>query len=230
MAPGDGALDAAAVRRVWDEVLTVVRRRSQRSWAVVREAVVRDVHGDEIVLVFQHLVHMNMFGAQADLLAEAVREVFGGSWRLRAELGGDEAARSAPASSRPSATSGTPTVGTPSAGAPASAGKDGEDGWPTTAPLGSGPAQPPPPALAPAKKARPAARQGGAGRTDGTPPARNRPPAAQDAAADEEDEPPWDPDYDPAPGSVPAPPPKESTEEQAIRVLTETLGAERIDR
>ncbi|HEX6869464.1 MAG TPA: DNA polymerase III subunit gamma and tau [Micromonosporaceae bacterium] len=85
-----GALDAAAVRRVWDEVLTVVRRRSSRAWAVVREATVRDVLGEEIVLVFQHAVHANMFGAQADLLAEAIQEVLGGTWRVRSELGGDQ--------------------------------------------------------------------------------------------------------------------------------------------
>ena len=215
----DGSLDAAAVRRVWDEVLTVVRRRSQRSWAVVREAMVRDVHGDEIVLVFQHLVHMNMFGAQADLLAEAVREVFGGSWRVRAELGGDEAPRSTAPTARPASTP------APAVAAPA---PDGEDGWPTTAPLGSGPAQPATPPPAPAKKARPAARQSGGTRTGATPANRNQPAAAQDE--EPEEEPPWDPEYDSVPGSVPAPPPKESTEEQAIRVLTETLGAERIDR
>ena len=67
-----------------------VRRRSPRAWAVVREATVRDVQGDEIVLVFQHAVHANMFGAQAELLVEALREVLGGTWRVRAELGGDE--------------------------------------------------------------------------------------------------------------------------------------------
>jgi DNA polymerase-3 subunit gamma/tau len=89
-----GALDAAAVRRVWDEVLTIVRRRSQKAWALVRDAMVRDAHGDEIVLVFQHAAHANMFNAQADLLAEAVREVLGGTWRIRVELGGDARAGS----------------------------------------------------------------------------------------------------------------------------------------
>jgi hypothetical protein len=51
-------------------------------------------------------------------------------------------------------------------------------------------------------------------------------PAADDL---EDEEPPWDPEYDP-PAGGPAPARAESTEEQAIRVLTETLGAERIDR
>jgi DNA polymerase-3 subunit gamma/tau len=202
-------------------VLTGVRRRSQKAWAVVREAMVRDVHGDEIVLVFQHLVHMNMFGAQAELLTEAVREVFGGTWRVRAELGGDEAARapappaaparpSAPARSSPAKPSRPAAPGKASAEDPQ--GSDGEDGWPATAPLGgagtaAAPKAPPP---APAPKAAPAKAV----------------PAADDL---EDEEPPWDPEYDP-PAGGPAPARAESTEEQAIRVLTETLGAERIDR
>jgi DNA polymerase-3 subunit gamma/tau len=160
-----------------------------------------------------------MFGAQADLLAEAVREVVGGSWRVRAELGGDEAPRSTASTARP-ASSPAPTAAAPA--------PEGEDGWPTTAPLGSGPAQPSTPRPAPAKKARPAARQSSGARTGATPANRNQPAAAQDE--EPEEEPPWDPDYDAPGGSVPTPPPKESTEEQAIRVLTETLGAERIDR
>ena len=132
-----GALDAAAVRRVWDEVLSTVRRRSPRAWAVVREAVVRDVHGEELVLVFQHAVHANMFGAQADLLVEAVREVFGGSWRVRAELGSDDRAG---AGRTPAAA--TPPVSTPPGGRPVDSGPPAEPGsadgggWPTPARLG----------------------------------------------------------------------------------------------
>jgi DNA polymerase-3 subunit gamma/tau len=228
--PG-GALDAAAVRRVWDEVLTGVRRRSQKAWAVVREAMVRDVHGDEIVLVFQHLVHMNMFGAQAELLTEAVREVFGGTWRVRAELGGDEAARApAPPAApvRPAAAPRSAPAKSSRAAAPSNASvedsqePDGEDGWPATAPLGgagstAGPAKAEPPA--PAPKAAPAKAA----------PAKATPAKAPAADDLEDEEPPWDPDYDP-PAGGPAPAKVESTEEQAIRVLTETLGAERIDR
>jgi DNA polymerase-3 subunit gamma/tau len=230
--PAGGTLDAAAVRRVWDEVLTGVRRRSQKAGAVIREAIVRDVRGDEIVLVFQHLVHMNMFGAQAELLTEAVREVFGGTWRVRAELGGDEAARSAPPLP-------TPVPSTSDTGPTDSA--TGDDGWPTTATLGGAgdsPPDPPAPAKAgraPARSSAPrperapagrperAAKPGAEARSDG----RSREPQA---ARDEEDEePPWDPEYD-APAGTPPPPPVESIQEQAIRVLTETLGAERIDR
>jgi DNA polymerase-3 subunit gamma/tau len=83
-----GSLDAAGVRRVWDEVLAVVRRRSPVAWAVIREASVRDVQGEQVVLLFQHAAHATMFTAQADLLAEALREVLGGTWSIRSELGG----------------------------------------------------------------------------------------------------------------------------------------------
>jgi DNA polymerase III subunit gamma/tau len=243
-APG-GALDAAAVRRVWDEVLTGVRRRSQKAWAVVREAMVRDVHGDEIVLVFQHLVHMNMFGAQAELLTEAVREVFGGTWRVRAELGGDEAARApAPptAPARPAAPPRSAPAKSSRDASPATAPteqseeSDGEDGWPATAPLGgagtAGNANDGPPPPAP-KSTPPTATPLKSTPARATPattaPANSAPANAAPADDLEDEEPPWDPDYDP-PAGGPAPAKVESTEEQAIRVLTETLGAERIDR
>jgi DNA polymerase-3 subunit gamma/tau len=121
-----GDLDAAAVRRVWDDVLSVVRRHSPRAWAVIREATVRDVHGDELVLVFQHLVHLNMFGAQVPLLVEAVGEILGGRWRVRAEAAVD---------------AGTPPTGSPVVEsypadpppAPRAATATSDDDWPAPA-------------------------------------------------------------------------------------------------
>jgi len=144
-----GSLDAAAVRRVWDEVLTVVRRRSQRSWAVVREAMVRDVHGDEIVLVFQHAVHANMFSGQAELLGEALREVLGGTWRIRTEQGGDGPAAASPAPAAAPAPAARPVPRAEPAGsapaqaqvhAPVAVTADDDSGWPTPATPGGGPA------------------------------------------------------------------------------------------
>ena len=129
-----GALDAAAVRRVWDEILTTVRRRSVKAWAVVREAVVRDVHDDEIVLVFQHAVHANMFGAETELLLEALREVLGGTWRVRAELGGDERAGNQPPLPATVVAPSGPAVSTRPT--PDSSTETG--GWPETARPGAG--------------------------------------------------------------------------------------------
>jgi len=188
------SIDAAAVRRVWDEVLTVVRRRSPRAWAVVREATVREVQGEEIVLVFQHLVHANMFGAQADLLVEAIGEVLGGTWRVRAELGGDQTGRA-------------PQLPTPDPEPePARSGD-----WPTPARLGgassAGSARTAPQQQTPQKAARKSSAK----------------PAAK-AAAD----PGFDPGDEPLDDAVDPATARQNSEEQAIRLLTEQLGAERI--
>ncbi len=80
-----GALDAAAIRRVWDEVVTTVGRRSKRAAAVAREAAVRAVEGDTVVLLFQHGVHANMLAATPQPVIDALREVLGGDWQVRCE-------------------------------------------------------------------------------------------------------------------------------------------------
>ena len=62
-----------------------------------------------------------MFGAQAELLVEAVREVLGGTWRVRAELGGDERRRAptAPAPRQPAPRPAAPAPGASPAATPA---------------------------------------------------------------------------------------------------------------
>jgi DNA polymerase-3 subunit gamma/tau len=192
----DGVIDAAAVRRVWDEVLTTIRRRSPRAWAVVREATVREVQGEEILLVFQHQVHANMFGAQAGLLVEAVGEVLGGTWRVRAELGGDQTGRA-------------PQLPDPDPEPEPQRSGD----WPT-------PARPGAPASAPAA---PAPRTGTAKSTPAKKAAPKRQPPPQ-AAAD----PGFDPGDEPLDDAVDPATARQNSEEQAIRLLTEQLGAERI--
>jgi DNA polymerase-3 subunit gamma/tau len=202
--PAPGSLDAAAVRRVWDEVLTTVRRRSPKAWAVVREAVVRDVRGEEIVLVFQHGVHANMFGAQADLLTEALHEVFGGSWRPRAELAGDTP-RAAPPQSAPQA-------------------KNADSDWPTPTLPGSASGAPPVgEAAAPAKRAevtKPTRRRGNGQRQTAPP---TDPPVDRTAAYEG-----FDPGDEPVDDEPDAGQTRQSSEDQAIALLTEHLGAERI--
>jgi DNA polymerase-3 subunit gamma/tau len=216
-----GALDAAAVRRVWDEVLTIVRRRSQKAWALVRDAMVRDVHGDEIVLVFQHAAHASMFGAQVELLVEALREVLGGAWQVRVEVGGDERSRGpapagrAPTPPRPVPAAGPPAAAPPAAARPAPTAEDG--GWPETARPGSGtdmPDDPPDPPAPPAKAeapgrgsgrgTRPAAKAAPSRTASPPPAARTAGPARRGPTSPKDtvpspDEPPFDPDYDRAP-------------------------------
>jgi DNA polymerase-3 subunit gamma/tau len=78
------------VRRVWDEILDMVGRRSKRVAALLREATVRDVQGDVLVLVFKTGTLAEMFSASPELLLDAMHEVLGGVWQVRCEVGGDQ--------------------------------------------------------------------------------------------------------------------------------------------
>ncbi|WJK41248.1 DNA polymerase III subunit gamma and tau [Solwaraspora sp. WMMA2056] len=115
-----GTLDAAGVRRAWDQILAMVGNRSKRAAAVVREATVREVDGDVLVLTFRHSVHATMLSASPDLLLEAIYETLGVRWQIRCETAGGAtgAARSAPA--RPAAPPAAPAP-TPQRSAAASA-------------------------------------------------------------------------------------------------------------
>jgi DNA polymerase-3 subunit gamma/tau len=254
---------------VWDEVLTTVRRRSPRAAAVIREASVRDVHGDEVVLLFQHRVHADMLPAQAELLGEALHEVVGGTWRLRAEVGGDERTRSAPSTQGTGARSGPSAARDAGPSGPAapsgdvtpsgSAGAAGANDWPETAqPGGAAPAEPSArggsgtsaatkPAARPARptpqKAAPKSAASGNARGAGAAQARAAAGNARSGSRSRDDapppdEPPFDPDYDRPPydgfdpGDEPmddgTPRVRESSEEQALRAVTEHFSIERI--
>ena len=267
-----GTVDAAAVRRVWDEIVTMVGRRSKRAAALVREATVRDVDGDTLVLVFRHAVHADMLAASPDVLAQAVYEVLGGRWQIRCEVGGDQRAapgaqaqRAEAAAARPGPPATRPGAPTPrSAPRPAATPAADED-WPTPARPGGAAAVDDPPASGPGSMPSAAgpsgrARPSGArpARTRGAPePGSARPPRTQDPAAaagsaesawgevPPPDEPPYDPEYD-APvrpvavheGFDPGDEPlddvvdestaRETSEQQALRLLQQTLGAEKI--
>ncbi len=216
-----GAIDAAAVRRVWDEILTTVGRTSKKVAAWAREATVREVDGDTLVLLFRHSFHANALAATPEPLADAVTEILGGRWQVRCDFSGAEPGPAAPRATAPPPTSPrrAPAPRTPEAVT--------TEAWPTTAvPGGTRTEQVPAKAVpAPAKAAprRPAAK------------GRSAPEPAPVA-----EEPPFDPDYD-APGFDPgdepadepaegagAPAARESSEEQALRLLSEALGAEKI--
>jgi DNA polymerase-3 subunit gamma/tau len=205
------------------------------AWA--REATVREVDGDTLVLVFQHTFHASQLAATPEVLTDAVTQVLGGQWQVRCEVGGAEsaAARQSGPTRQDAEATGTP-----------------ED-WPTTAvPGGVRTEEPPPPATtapppataAPAKagpaKAGPA-KAGPVAKAGPAKAAPRRTAAAGKARANREvpppDEPPFDPDYD-TPGFDPGDEPldeadgvpavRESSEEQALRLLSEALGAEKI--
>jgi DNA polymerase III subunit gamma/tau len=128
-------LDAAAIRRVWDEIVATVGRRSKRAAAVVREATVRDVDGGTIVLLFQHTVHANMLSDSPKPLLDAVHEVLGGSWQIRCE------ARDAQERGGRSQTA-APATRARGAAAPAQPAAAADAGWPEPARPGGPQAEP----------------------------------------------------------------------------------------
>ncbi|GIH18239.1 DNA polymerase III subunit gamma and tau [Rugosimonospora africana] len=180
-----GVIDAAGVRRVWDEVLVLVGRKSKKVAAWAREATVRDVEGDVLVLVFKHSFHATALGADPSLVVEAVYEVLGGKWQVRCEVAdgpvrsasASAAARPAPAprqaANRPAGASAEASASARPSSPPAA---DAESDWPTIVQPGgqsaagaSGTAGEPTPAGAMGAADGPSADEPGAGRSAGRP-------------------------------------------------------------
>ncbi len=135
-------IDAAAVRRVWDEILAMVGQKSKKVAAWAREATVRDIDGKTLVLTFRHSFHARALSEQPDLISEAAYEVLGIRWQIRCEMAGDQRPISSPpASSRPAAPAAQPPS-KPSrpngqtSTAPQAAAPGGADDWPEPAALG----------------------------------------------------------------------------------------------
>jgi DNA polymerase-3 subunit gamma/tau len=68
----------------------MVARSSKRNAALLREATVRDVDDDVLVLVFKHNKLADMLSSSPEFLLDAMYEVLGGRWQVRCEVGGDE--------------------------------------------------------------------------------------------------------------------------------------------
>ncbi|MBB5110340.1 DNA polymerase-3 subunit gamma/tau [Micromonospora echinospora] len=103
-AANPGALDAVAVRRVWPEVVGKVNRSNKRIAALMRDAVVRDLDGDTLVLTVKSTVLAKMMADHAAVLTDALYEEFGGRWQIRCEVAGERGAASLGGPSRPSGT------------------------------------------------------------------------------------------------------------------------------
>ncbi|WBB55508.1 DNA polymerase III subunit gamma and tau [Verrucosispora sp. WMMD573] len=91
-----GVLDAVAVRRVWPEVVGKVNRSNKRIAALMRDAVVRDLDGDTLVLTVKSAVLARMMSDHAQVLTDALYEELGGRWQIRCEVAG-QAGAAAPA-------------------------------------------------------------------------------------------------------------------------------------
>ncbi|MER5457915.1 DNA polymerase III subunit gamma and tau [Micromonospora sp. NPDC002389] len=129
-AAAPGELDAVAVRRVWPEVVGKVNRSNKRIAALMRDAVVRDLDGDTLVVTVKSSVLAKMMTDHARVLTDALYEELGGRWQIRCEVAGERggmspgnprAAGSAPA--RP-----TPAAETPSRPAAEGPGRPAAEG------------------------------------------------------------------------------------------------------
>jgi DNA polymerase-3 subunit gamma/tau len=205
-----GSIDAAAVRRVWDEVLSIVARKSKRIAALARDATVREVEGDTLVLVLRHHVHAEMLASTPDLLQEAMHEVIGGRWQVRCTTGGD------PKGSTPALV--PPQGRTPEPVPPPEADPE----WPTPARPGAPVEAEAPPAKkkAPAtRRSKAAAGRGGAGTRANTEPAPDGPAADLYEGFDPGDEPVDDDETATE---------RQTSEQQALTLLQEAFDAEKI--
>ncbi|MFF0179795.1 DNA polymerase III subunit gamma and tau [Micromonospora sp. NPDC005223] len=101
-AANPGALDAVAVRRVWSEVVGKVNRSNKRIAALMRDAVVRDLDGDTLVLTVKSTVLAKMMADHAAVLTDALYEELGGRWQIRCEVAGERGAATLGGPSRPS--------------------------------------------------------------------------------------------------------------------------------
>ncbi len=102
--PGDdsaaaGTIDAAAVRRIWPEVLDAVKRRSRTTHALLLNATVSAVDGGTLVLAITSAPLARLLAEETNIghAQAALREVLGVEWRIRyvqgsgAEAGGGAA-------------------------------------------------------------------------------------------------------------------------------------------
>ncbi|MBQ0980815.1 DNA polymerase III subunit gamma and tau [Micromonospora sp. M61] len=134
------ALDAVAVRRVWPDVVGKVNRTNKRIAALMRDAVVRELDGDMLVLTVKSTVLAKMMADHAAVLTDALYEELGGRWQIRCEVAGERGGVSLSGSQRsqqaaPARPAASPTSAPPAAPTAAS---------PTAAPIATSPTSAPP--------------------------------------------------------------------------------------
>ncbi|MFI7432616.1 DNA polymerase III subunit gamma and tau [Micromonospora haikouensis] len=206
-AAAPGAVDAVAVRRAWPDVVGRVGRKSKKVAAWAREATVREVDDQVIVMTFRYPFHAQALSNEPDLVLEALHEEFDGRWQIRCEVAGERGGASpggsrgpAPAPPRPApappaapasaahapATNARPSTGAapgPAGGggvAPAGGAAGADEEWPEPARPGGAAA---PAASAPAGDDWPEAARPGGAAPAAAPPATAPPGGPAPAAA-----------------------------------------------
>ncbi len=98
-----GAVDAAAVRRLWPDVLDIVKQASRRTRALLDNAQVASLDGDQLTLSATTAPLVKMIGDESntELLRSALSSVIGGTWRVTVELAGAPAADPTPHEPQP---------------------------------------------------------------------------------------------------------------------------------
>jgi DNA polymerase-3 subunit gamma/tau len=88
-APAGGDLDAAAVRRVWTDVLDAVGRRKRTTRALLDNAQVTGLAGRDLTVTFKTSPLARQFekGVNPEVLHDALAEVLGVDWVVRIEFG-----------------------------------------------------------------------------------------------------------------------------------------------
>jgi DNA polymerase-3 subunit gamma/tau len=81
-----GEVDAAAVRRVWEQVLDALSKRSRTTRALLLDASVTAVTRTELTLCFKAGPLVGIFekDAHSDNVAAALRDVLGVTWKVKA--------------------------------------------------------------------------------------------------------------------------------------------------
>jgi DNA polymerase-3 subunit gamma/tau len=112
-------LDSAALRRLWPEVLDVVKQSSRRTRALLDNAQITDVDGERVIIAAPSaLARMIAEDSNTGLLRAALTQVLGGSWQISIEPGGAErspsgtTAPAGPAAPSPSSKPGKPEPST----------------------------------------------------------------------------------------------------------------------
>jgi len=85
-----GEIDAAALRRLWPDVLDIVKQSSRRTRALLDNAQVSSVEGDRLILGAPNPTLAKMIGedGNTELLRTALTSIVGGTWRVDVEVAG----------------------------------------------------------------------------------------------------------------------------------------------
>ena len=88
------APDATAVRQMWPTVREKIRARSRSTYALLADAIVREVEGDVLVLSHQAPPLAKRLSEQhnVEVIRDALKDALGVNWRVRCEVGGPAAA------------------------------------------------------------------------------------------------------------------------------------------